>query len=65
MTEEVVLGDRSYALIDAETGKVVSAKEREAVSRPIGVSSGFCRTTTSGGRDSPGANRSPEWHVRS
>jgi uncharacterized protein YcbX len=26
VTEQGVLGDRTYALIDAETGKVVSAK---------------------------------------
>ena len=57
------VGVDSAAAAAAEQTKGGECKEREAVSGHIGVPSGFCRTTTTGGIDSPSANRSPEWHV--
>ena len=50
VTERGVLGDRPYALVDAETGKVVSAKEPRKWAKLFEFRASFVEPTVSGQR---------------
>ncbi len=50
VTERGVLGDRPYALVDAETGKVVSAKEPRKWAKLFELRASFVEPTVSGER---------------
>src|ERR671917_1845739 len=53
LTEHGLVGDRAYALIDADTGKVVSAKSRSLFAGLFGCSATFVEPPRSGGELPP------------
>jgi uncharacterized protein len=56
VTERGVLGDRAYALIDKDTGKVVSAKSVKLFPNLLDCKATFVEPPRPGGDLPPGAN---------